>query len=69
MAAVDFAAAADALESGALPCSGGEKGMLRFAASIAAGFPVDLQEALSGLDGVNAVLVADAVLHAAGARR
>jgi hypothetical protein len=69
MAHVNFAAAVDALESGALTGSGSEKGMLRFAAGIAAGCPVDLQDALPGLDGANAVLVADAVLHAAGARR
>ena len=43
--------------------------MLRVAAGIAAGCPVDLQDSLSCLDAANAALVADAVLHAAGARR
>ncbi len=42
--------------------------MLRIAASIAAGVPVDLREAVTGLDENNAVLAAAAVLHAAGSR-
>jgi hypothetical protein len=69
MACVDFAVAADALEGGALAGSGGEKSMLRVAAGIAAGCPVDLRDALTGLDTANAALVADAVLRAAGALR
>jgi len=68
MAAVDFAAAAGALEAGVLPCSGGEGRVLRIAASIAGGVPVDLREAVTGLDERNAVLAAAAVLHAAGHR-
>ena len=68
MAAVDFEAVAGALEAGVLPCSGGEGRVLRIAASIAAGVPVDLREAVTGLDADNAVLVAAAVLHAAGHR-
>jgi hypothetical protein len=62
IAAVDFVAAA-----GALPCSG-EGRVLRIAASIAEGVPVDLREAVTGLDENNAVLAAAAVLHAAGHR-
>jgi hypothetical protein len=69
MAFVDFTAAAGALEAGGLPCSPGEKAVLQVAAGIAVGCPVDLQDALSCLDAANAALVADAVLHAAGARR
>jgi hypothetical protein len=68
VAAVGFQAAAAALEAGALPCSSGEGQVLRIAASIAAGVPVDLREAVTGLDAGNAVLVAEAVLHAAGHR-
>ena len=68
MAAVDFEVAAGALEAGALPCSGGEGRVLRIAASIAAGVPVDLREAVTGLDENNAMLAAAAVLHAAGCR-
>jgi len=68
LAAVDFEAAARALEAGALPCSGGEGRVLRIAASIAGGVPVDLGESVTGLDEDNAVLAAAAVLHAAGHR-
>ena len=65
MAAIDFVAAAGALEAGVLPCSGGE---LLVAASIAAGVPVDLREAVTGLDASNVILAARAVCHAAGYR-
>ena len=51
-----------------LPCSGGEGRVLRIAASIAEGVPVDLREAATGLDVNNAALAAAAVLHAAGHR-
>ena len=68
MAAVNFVAAAGALEAGVLPCSGGEGRVLRIAASIAEGVPVDLREAVTGLDENNAGLAAAAVLHAAGHR-
>ena len=68
LAAVDFEAAARALEAGMLPCSGGEGRVLRIAASIGGGVPVDLREAVTGLDDNNAVLAAAAVLHAAGSR-
>jgi len=69
MALVDFTAAADALAAGGLPCSAGERAVLQVAAGIAAGCPVNLEDALASMDAVNAVLVAGAVLHAAGARR
>jgi hypothetical protein len=69
IAFVDFAAAADALEAGGLACSAGERAVLQVAAGIAVGCPVNLEEALSSMDAANAALVADAVLHAAGARR
>jgi hypothetical protein len=68
VAGIDWQAADRALESGALPCSSGEGQVLRIAASIAAGIPVDLREAVTGLDENNAVLAAAAVLHAAGCR-
>ena len=67
VAAVDFAAAADAVQ-GVLPCSSGERQMLLVAASIAEGIPVDLREAALSLDAVNAVRVAQALCHAAGRR-
>ena len=68
MTAVDWEAAVAALDVGRLPCSGGEGRVLRIAASIAAGVPVDLREAVTGLDENNAMLAAAAVLHAAGCR-
>jgi hypothetical protein len=57
--------AAGALGAG-LPCSGGERRLLQVTASLAAGIPVDLRDAVAGLDRRNARLVAGAVLHASG---
>jgi hypothetical protein len=68
MAVVDFATAASALEAGVLPCASSEGQVLRLAASIAVGVPVDLGGAVSGLDEPASCLVAAAVLHAAGHR-
>ena len=67
VAAVDFAAAADAVQ-GALPCSDGERQVVLVAASIAEGVPVDLREAALCMDAVNAARAAGAVCHAAGRR-
>jgi hypothetical protein len=64
-AAVDFAAAADAVQ-GVLPCSDGERQVLLVAASIAGGIPVDLREAALCMDAVNAARAAQAICHAAG---
>lgn len=65
VAAVDFAAAADAVQ-GVLPCSDGERQVLLVAASIAEGIPVDLREAALCMDAGNAARAARAVCHAAG---
>jgi hypothetical protein len=65
VAAVDFAAAADAVQ-GVLPCSDGERQVLLVAASIAGGIPVDLREAVLCMDAVNAARAAQAICHAAG---
>ena len=65
VAAIDFAAAADAVQ-GMLPCSDGERQVLLVAASIAEGIPVDLREAALCMDAVNAARAARAVCHAAG---
>jgi len=67
VAAVDFAAAADAVQ-GVLPCSAGERQVLLVAASIAEGIPVDLREAASCLDAANVARAAQAVCHAGGCR-
>lgn len=66
MALVDWPAAVAALDTGALSCSGGEDRMLRIAASLAARVPIDLRDALTGLDTDNIDLVTHAMLHTAG---
>jgi hypothetical protein len=66
MASIDFEAAVAELEAGALPCSSGERQILRVAAGIAAGIDIDLREALSSLDRDNIMLVVGAVWHAGG---
>lgn len=68
MAVIDWDTAIGALNGGGLACSGGEGRMLRLAASIAGGIPVDLREALPGLDRANLALAATAVVHAGGHR-
>jgi hypothetical protein len=67
-ALVDWPEAVAALDAGRLPCSASEGQVLRIAASLAEGIPLDVREAVSGLDAANIVLVAEAILHAAGHR-
>jgi hypothetical protein len=66
LAVVAWRAAVRALSSGRLPCSGSEGSVLRIAASIAGGVPVDLSECLSTLDESTIGLVVGAVLRAGG---
>jgi hypothetical protein len=68
MAAINWPEAITGLAQGHLPCSGSERRMLRIAASLADGIPVDLRDALTGLDGRNTELVRDAVTRATGHR-
>jgi hypothetical protein len=68
MAPIDWPNAITALDRGQLPCSGGEARMLRLAAGLAEGVPVDLRDALTSLDSVNADLVAHTLTHATGHR-
>jgi hypothetical protein len=68
MAEVDWPAAISALDAGTLPCSGGEQRMLRLAASLAGGIPVNLRDTLTGIDDRNIELVITAILHAWGQR-
>lgn len=68
LAHIDWQAAITSREAGLLPCSSGENRILRLAASIADGIPVDLNEALSGLDQARISLVVRAVRHANGQR-
>ena len=67
LAAVDWTAAITALDD-SLPCSGGEQRMLRLAASLGDGTPVNLRDALTGIDYHGIQLVIQAVPHAAGHR-
>ena len=67
VAVIDWPAAVAALGGGKLPCSG-ERRLLQVTASLAAGIPVSLRDAVTGLDRRNARLVAGAVLHASGHR-
>jgi hypothetical protein len=68
MAAVDWAAAITALDTGQLPCSGGEQRTLHLAASLAGGIPVSLGDAVTGLDDRNVERLVTAIRHASGRR-
>lgn len=65
---INWPRAVMALDRGHLPCSGSEARMLRIAASLGEGVPIDLREALTELDLVNTTLVAQAVIRATGHR-
>lgn len=68
-AVVDWeAAAAAAAPGGGLCCSGGERRMLQVTASLAAGIPVDLRDAVTGLYYANIALLLTAIQHASGKR-
>ena len=68
LAHIDWQAVISSRDAGLLPCGSGENRLLRLAASIAAGIPVNLNEALSGLDQASISLVVRAVRHANGQR-
>ncbi len=68
MAAIDWDATVTALASGDLPCSGGERRVLQLSASLAGGIPVDLRDAVTGLDDGNVARLVTAILHASGKR-
>jgi hypothetical protein len=69
LASIDWAAAISALDAGELPSPGGERRMLRLAASLADQAPVSLGDAITGIDDHNVGLLVKAVLHASGQRR
>jgi hypothetical protein len=66
LAGIDWAAAISALDAGELPSSGGERRMLRLAASLADQAPVSLGDAVTGIDQANIQLVLNAIRHASG---
>ena len=69
MAAVDWDAAITALAAGELPCSAGEQRIFKLAASLASGIPVDLNDAVTGLDQHNIQRLVTAIRHASGQRQ
>jgi hypothetical protein len=68
MTAIDWDAAIAALHAGELPCSGGERRVLELSASLSGGIPVDLRDAVTGLDDGNIARLVTAILHASGKR-
>jgi len=65
---IDWEGAVSVLEGGGMGCSSSEAAVLRIAASLGGGVPVDLRAALGGLDHRNIALVTAAVVHANGDR-
>ena len=68
MAVIDWDAVIAALHAGELPCSGGERRVLELSSSLSGGIPVDLRDAVTGLDDGNIARLVTAVLHASGKR-
>jgi hypothetical protein len=68
MAAIDWDAAIAALHAGELSCSGGEQRVLKLSSSLAGGIPVDLRDAVTGLDDGNITRLVTAIRHASGKR-
>jgi ABC-type branched-subunit amino acid transport system ATPase component len=65
----DWVAISTGIDTGALTCSNGERHMLQIAAAIATGIPIDLREALTGLDDNNIRVIITAIQHATGRRQ
>jgi hypothetical protein len=68
MAAIDWDAAITALDTGGLPCSGGERRILQLSASLAAGTTVSLRDTVTGIDNDNTTRLVTAIRHASGKR-
>jgi hypothetical protein len=68
LAAIDWEAAVTALSESELPCSGGERRILMLSASLAASIPVDLRDAVTGIDDRNVQRLLTAIQHASGKR-
>jgi hypothetical protein len=68
MADIGWNAALTALRAGELPCSGGERRILELSSSLASGTPVNLNDAVTGLDDHNTARLVTAILHASGKR-
>lgn len=66
LAEVNWVQMIAAMDHQEFACSSSEEQVLRLAASIADGIPVDLREALTGLDTANLNRLTTAILHANG---
>lgn len=66
MAHIDWAGAVTGVDVGHLSSSSGETRILRLAASLAGGVPVNLGDAVTGLDHTNIDLLVQVILHSAG---
>jgi len=66
LAHVRWQAAARALAAGQLPCTGSEAAILQIASGLAAGTPVRLRDAVTGLDHANLTAAAGAIMAAGG---
>lgn len=66
LAHVRWTAATRVLAAGQLPCSRSERAVLQIAASLAAGTPVSLGDAVTGLDRTRLAAVTAAIWHASG---
>jgi len=69
LASIDWEAAITALDAGEFPSSSGEKRILRLAASLAGDVPVQLGDAVIGIDDRNVDLLVSAIRHASGRRQ
>jgi hypothetical protein len=65
----NWEAATTSLATGELPCSAGEQRILRLAASLAGGIPVDLRDTVTGIDQHNIHRLVSAIRHASGNRQ
>ncbi|WP_322768758.1 hypothetical protein [Frankia sp. Cr1] len=63
VAAIDWPSALYALDTGRLPCSAGERRMLRLAASLADRAAISLGDAVTSLDHTNSRILVEAILH------
>ena len=66
LAEIDWSAAVIALDHGDLPCSRSEGEILRLAASLTEGIPLNLRNAVTSLDNANIDRVTHAIRHASG---
>jgi hypothetical protein len=65
-AEIDWPSVIQSLDSADFTCSGGEGRMLRLAASLSGGIPVDLSDAVTWIDDMNLDCLIAALNHASG---